>query len=237
MPDKIDKVAESIAVASEQIRQKLIQFFLDEYSQVNDINAAVQKIASTNITELILKDFGLGKELNRAMALYPGIVNDVRKQIGRVDGTMASNLKLVDESYLANHVRDVGGDLTRVLTQSVVSDLSTAQMKQILLDSTTRLRDYQINALVNTTVRDYSSAVFADNAKKFLPDTAKYLYVGPNDGKTREACKCYLGWQEPGGMTMEEINGNPCGVDFVHRGGWNCRHEFSLVFDSVKDKI
>jgi len=209
MPDKIDKIAESIGVASEQIREKLVGFLVSRYGKTGNINQAVQEIASTNITEMILEDFGLGAELNKALSLYPGIVNEVRENIGRVDAIMSSNLRLVDETYLSNHVRDVGVNLTRSLMQSVVSDISPQQMKRVLLDATSSLRDYQINALVNTTVRTYSSSVFADSANKYLPDTARYIYVGPSDGKTREECKCYLNWQNPEGMTIKEIQGNP----------------------------
>jgi len=210
---------------------------VSRYGKTGNINQAVQEIASTNITEMILEDFGLGAELNKALSLYPGIVNEVRENIGRVDAIMSSNLRLVDESYLSNHVRDVGVNLTRSLMQSVVSDISPQQMKRVLLDATTSLRDYQINALVNTTVRTYSSSVFTDSANKYLPDTARYIYVGPSDGKTREECKCYLNWQKPEGMTIKEIQGNPCGIDFRTRGGFNCRHDFQLVFKSVEDDI
>jgi len=233
----IDLLTEQIGIASEQIREKLINYLIDEFQKSGNINQAIQKIASTNITELILNDFGLGKELNKAIALYPGIVNDIREKVGKVDDIMVKNLALVDRSYLINHVRDVGNNLTRGLIQGVVGDLSIKQLRETLLQNTSRLADYQINALTNTTIRTYSSAVFADSAEKFLPNTVRYRYVGPNDGKTRENCKCFLSWQKPEGMTLAEIRSNPCGIDFVYRGGFNCRHDFELVFSSVENEI
>jgi len=236
--DKIDKIAESIGKQSELIRKKYIDFLIDDFTKTGNLNQTISKIASTNITEQILEDFGLGKELNKALALYPSIANEIKDQLGKIDPIMTKNLNRFDESYIFNHVRDVGNNLTRGLAQSVLDNFTPQQFRNYLMQNTTRLADYNINALVNTTLRDYSRSVFADSARKYLPKTARYRYVGPSvQEDTHEGCKIVMSDPQNSGKgyTLDEISSLPVGL--TSGGGFNCRRTFELIFDSVKDDI
>ena len=53
----------------------------------------------------------------------------------------------------------------------------------------------------------------------------KYVYMGPNDNKTRDACQATLGDERQGtGWTMPEIESSQ--TPYIERGGFNCRHRW-----------
>ena len=183
MPDFIDKTAETIAMNSEKIREKIIDYFIDEYKKVTDVNKAMAAITSTSFTDKILTDFGLQKELNKAYPAYAKVVQDTIETIGKVDDVMVKALFNIQQGYIYNHVRDAGVELTNSLSKAVLSNMGEAQIRQELINATTRLSEAQINTLTNTSLRTYGRTVFADSSIKYAPN-AKYRYVGPSgDGK------------------------------------------------------
>jgi hypothetical protein len=99
-------------------------------------------------------------------------------------------------------------------------------LQTYLQDITRELADYQVNALVNTSMRTVSRATFAAGTQD-LPDEAKYVYVGPLDDRTRDVCRNALQGQPDDGYTKAEIRG--LDVDLINGGGWNCRHDWRVV--------
>lgn len=63
----------------------------------------------------------------------------------------------------------------------------------------------------------------------------KYVYVGPADDKTRDACLDTLSDpRQETGWTREEIAESQ--TPFITTGGYNCRHEWHAFVDELKEK-
>ncbi|WP_273071893.1 hypothetical protein [Marinobacter sp.] len=93
-----------------------------------------------------------------------------------------------------------------------------------------------VDELVNVKLKDYRMNVAVDTAIKTFDDTARYqvfkgqdvrwTYFGPNDTRTRDICKQTILNEPAEGYTEEEVNNlkTPFGL----RGGFNCRHSWTL---------
>ena len=229
--DNIDKVATAIGKKSESIRKKIIDVFSRKYAETKDINAALEFITNTSFTDLILNEFGLQKELDKTIPVYEETIKLIKDKLGYIDERLANSLYDIQRGYIYNHVRDVGTELTYTLTKGIIGNFTEKQMAEALTKATTSLADYQINALVNTTVRTFGSTVKAETFNQFGKKW-KYRYEGPRDEKTREVCNEVLDMQAKAGgyFTYEELSTLP--VNLTDRGGFNCRHDFIKVIDN-----
>ena len=198
MSDKIDNIATQIGNASEKIRQRIIETLLKEFNERGTISESLKLITSTSFTESILTEFGLGKELSKAKPIYLDLLNGIQSELGHVNKDIASAFYKIQEGYLYNHVRDVGAELTYALSKGIVSNFTESQMRAELINATKGLANYQIDTLVNTTVRTYGATVKANVFNEFGKDW-KYIYSGPSDEKTREVCDETLKMQSAAG--------------------------------------
>ena len=93
-----------------------------------------------------------------------------------------------------------------------------------------------VDELVNVKLKDYRMNVAVDTAIKTFDDTARYqvfkgqdvrwTYFGVLDERTRDVCRETIRNEPPEGYTEEEVNNlkTPFGL----RGGFNCRHSWTL---------
>tara|TARA_X000001382_G_scaffold64191_1_gene44463 strand:- start:3261 stop:3965 length:705 start_codon:yes stop_codon:yes gene_type:complete len=82
-------------------------------------------------------------------------------------------------------------------------------------------------ALLNDSFARFNRATTAKLFQEF-PEQ-RYVYVGPNDDRTREVCELTLGEVGDEGLTIEEVNSLSTGATFEGGGGFNCRHEWIPV--------
>ena len=62
----------------------------------------------------------------------------------------------------------------------------------------------------------------------------KFVYIGPNDGVTRDACQEALKlFSKPSTRSEIDSAGIPEFDGFVNRGGFNCRHRFIAQGDDI----
>ena len=84
----------------------------------------------------------------------------------------------------------------------------------------------------------YTGITQFDSAQNFQlfqeAEIDKFVYVGPADGRTRDACLNTLGSsQQETGWTMDDINSSE--TPFMTRGGYNCRHEWLPKVKAIED--
>lgn len=61
----------------------------------------------------------------------------------------------------------------------------------------------------------------------------RFVYVGPDDDRTREECAEVLhDPRQATGWTREDIDASP--VSFVGGGGWNCRHDWYPFIEEIE---
>lgn len=83
------------------------------------------------------------------------------------------------------------------------------------------------NTYIRTSIQGLTRLVDKEIQDKYIKDNdiedPKYLYSGVVDGKTRDFCLDHVGKE----YTEDEVMGFP--GSFFSPGGWNCRHELTLV--------
>ena len=136
-------------------------------------------------------------------------------------------LKELDTTTLLGKAQEFSTTLKSELLKGIIAGESSEIITERLQRTVTTLTTAQTRLVVNDSFARFSnSAKF--KAFEDLPET-RYQYVGPNDGKTREACANVLNNpQNAKGFTTAEINGLD-GVGQADRGGFNCRHEWEVV--------
>ena len=114
------------------------------------------------------------------------------------------------------------GKTSAVMRQSIIDGIALGKFPSDVvaeLRDVFRLEERHLETIVNTGFSQYSNAVANITASK-LPDNTKFVYIGANDGKTRERC-------------VDKIQFSPASKkDILARYGnlnneiWNCRHQW-----------
>ena len=133
--------------------------------------------------------------------------------------------------YLADSVKVYA----KALKNAMLRGIATGQSDRVIIES----MKIQFGAGKGITGREAQS-LLGDAFSRFSNSTQakafqefpeqKFIYVGPNDAVTRDACQRVLsGSMSNDGFTAKEINALANGSDFFgisDRGGYNCRHDW-----------
>ena len=127
--------------------------------------------------------------------------------------------------------------LTDLTIEDHIDNLTDDEIIEIFSDVNEEL----IAELMNKVGKNKKGLTFADEDELTLDDLEQpemyFIYVGPDDEKTRPFCKKMLDmdkyWSEKDIETMTDY----LGYDFKeYLGRWNCRHKLQRVFISGKVK-
>jgi len=222
-----DKAAEYFAMQVEQIRKKLINELVEIYKKGGDPAVFAEQMLSANFTEHIIRDLGFADEMNSLFAEYDKIAGGIAKTFGQVSTAAVEQLKTLDSLFFMEHVRDVGEALTRQMVYAVYTRIDEKTLIENLMAATKSLSEEQIGTLVNTSLRTFERGTFAITAEEYAPKDATYIYVGPDDDRTRPECQEMLA---AGELTLEEIESRFPGA-LINGGGWGCRHSWQMVVE------
>jgi len=173
----------------------------------------------------LVNDLGYTKSVDELMASYKGVLQGL-EGIAPVSETVLQALANTDRAFYLGKGTDLANTIKQELTRGALQGLSRETMKAAIAD-VTGFSAPQVKTIIDTSMRVFSRSVTASMADN-LPETAKYIYVGPVDGKTRDIC---LAMVAAGEMTREQIASQFPGA-FIDGGGHNCRHSFRLVTSS-----
>ena len=84
------------------------------------------------------------------------------------------------------------------------------------------LRADQARTLANTALNSFERSVTSEMTR-LDPPTAKYVYQGVVDDKTRDICLAMI---SAGALTKDEVDSHFPGA-FIDGGGFNCRHRWA----------
>jgi len=145
----------------------------------------------------------------------------------KTDPDMIKKKILIEEPELSNTIQQVKSELIQMLMLFGKGGITEWEMAK-RLKNMTNLSSGQANMLINTVLRCFSRAMFAESAKD-MPADSRYYYDGPDDDLLRPECAEVM--HNPKnvaeGFTLAEIADLP--VDFVFGGGFNCRHSWASV--------
>ena len=166
------------------------------------------------------------KEINDLRKLYTAKGLNVTASFTPLTALVQEDLNMFIGQYSA-----YSSTIKQNLIQGVAANTPRAILVGQLTSLTTgNLSTKQAGFLMDETFRRFSSAVtadiFADES-----DTVKWVYEGPIDNRNRDSCGSLMASSgNSEGWTMDEINAGDAHpeIDFVSRGGFNCRHEWIL---------
>ena len=171
--------------------------------------------------------------------------NELFKYARDISGELGIGFKLGEKSLnLLSRVADANlgkilgsrdAIVNSIIDAGLQSEIQKLPFKQVvarLNESVTEL-GRRINTEAFTGISIFDRTVRAeqlDNA-----GITKYVYLGPFDNKTRDACRQVLEspYQETG-WTLDQIRQSS--VDFIGGGGYNCRHEWMAFVEGVAPK-
>lgn len=120
---------------------------------------------------------------------------------------------------------DVIKHLSNDVTDKLINGMATGKFpNEIIKDLDLAMPKHQVTTLVNTSYNQFGNSVtnlLAEN----LPDSTKFIYIGPFDEKTRDECRERI---EKSPMTLKEIRSEYGGLDNLL---WNCRHKWEEMSD------
>lgn len=228
--------------------QQIIDSFLNnietlESSFNNNLENLVKGLSGLSDTQLLnaigqlnlfdeLIEGGFGDALNNLENGYNQMLQDainLANQRGVIVSLGAGlqgleTLKDLQTAELLGRARNHSETLTRLLFQNLYAGTSQKEIIEQLRG--TKLKDYQLNTLVDTSIRTFDDSA---RYKVFEGQDVKFEYLGPLDGKTRPECRETLLNQKSNfsdGFTEKQVLSSK--TPFGLRGGFNCRHQWTV---------
>jgi len=186
-----------------------------------------------------LERMGYNKILIRMQGQYEDEVAQIFSSLGasRMSRIPMDAVRVMDDliafemDYLADSVKVYAKDLKRAMLRGIAtgqSDRVIIESMKIQFGAGKGISGREAQSLLGDAFARFSNSTQAKAFEQF-PEQ-KFIYVGPNDAVTRDACQRVLsGSMSNNGFTLQEINGLANGSDFFgfsDRGGYNCRHDW-----------
>jgi len=189
---------------------------------------------------------GLGAEINKIGAIYGQELRQALKQ-AQIDGLLVDDLVKIDaqtaEAFIRFKVEEVQatiykevGSLRPILLQSIILD-QPFEISQLSETISARAAS-NVKTEMNTGLMMLNRTVTLVQAEE--TGVTEFLYVGPNDAKTRPFCENLLDSRSPPIYTKAEIEGMSNGQGLTvsqAAGGYNCRHHWRPVSEKVKERL
>tara|TARA_Y100000593_G_C4305778_1_gene335663 strand:+ start:1085 stop:1813 length:729 start_codon:yes stop_codon:yes gene_type:complete len=226
LESKADELAKKIDQSYDEVFAALLQLVDGKTSE-----EAIEILAGLDIGQALkLKQ---SAAISRTMASGAvSILENTYTTTAPLTETALRGLLVSVESKLSSRFTDVVGNDMRSI---IVDGISTGKFpNQILKESKERLEELGHSAAnakkeIQTGFNQYSNSVTNSMAEK-APANTKYVYIGANDIKTRDAC-------------VEKINfGAATRKEIIDRFGdmnnevWNCRHKWDELSSSPEDQ-
>ena len=217
---ELDRVAAQMAakysVAQEDIVKSLMEIVKDKTPE-----EATAIISQVDIDEMMkLKMAG-------AFVLYEQGIIKILQNTFTTSLLSESTLR----NILENSKRFVSAEFINkssvIMRQSIIDGIATKKLpSQVVkeLREVFRFEERHLTTIVNTGFSQYSNAI-TNLMSVDYPDNQRYIYIGANDEKTRDACKEKIGFSP---ATKKDIL-NKYGS--LNNEIWNCRHKWEPMSD------
>ena len=219
----------------ENIQQQLID-------KLDNLVVGLGKVTDTELMQIAkqidffaeMETLGFTKLINRVGKTFDDEIARVfaelsERQLGKVSVASIDalrELKNFEMTYLTNGVRQYSDQLKTAMLRGIITGESNIQIMNNINTTFgvgTYISSSETSFLINDAFSRFSNATRAKAFEEF-PEI-KFEYVGTSDDKTRDVCKRAL-QEKP--LTRKQIDALGY-VDFVNRGGYNCRHDWIRV--------
>ncbi len=226
MPDLpfTDAASKAFLVEIDRIRLEAVKLF----SRLKDTLTAEQLqtlLASPRMEIYVMETLGFNKNIDKLMLNYDKILLGTT-QFATINEFTLRALKVVKRAeWVALAKFEIGAIQNEIFNASITGQWNQKTIINNLMTGVqSNLSEGQIETLINTSLSTYERNVTTAMMNE-MPDDQLYIYVGPQDGKTRDICNEMLG---AGPLTKAEIIAR-FGASVLHvGGGFNCRHGWVL---------
>jgi len=220
MADPVDRAAAQLAAAVERITESAVDFILAQGSGLARGDAALL-VSQIDFDNFVLNELGLADDLAKLEASFLATLKDI-EMFAPISDTVLQALIDVNQATFFEYAGTFSSTLKQELTNSVLAGASRQEMLATVR-AAPNISTANAKTLVDTTLRTFGRSVTSAMAE-FVEPGAKYVYIGPQDDKTRPVC---IEMGAAGALTEEQINTRYPGA-FVDGGGFNCRHRWTL---------
>ena len=176
-----------------------------------------------------LVNAGYGEALNNLENGYGELLQDSinlaqARGIAFTTGEGLQGLQTLQELQTADLLGEAQSHstkLTNLIFQNLYNGRSADDVVSLLKE--TKLEDYQLNVAVDTAIKTFDDSA---RYKVFEGQDVRWTYFGVLDDRTRDSCRETIENEPAEGYTEEQVNNlkTPFGL----RGGFNCRHSWTL---------
>jgi hypothetical protein len=242
---KAEAFEADIIAVSRRLKSKINKMLVDfaAQKQVSTVDLEFALELKTQMGKL-LREAGYYISVDDALGQYGTIIRDIHGAYGdvvkgitfsEVDKKIMQELIKTDLSLFNGLARDATDAIYKSMANSLLTPVSiesgVAAVAAALEDSP--LQKYAYTYL-NTAYMDFHRTI--NNITSQNAGFTEYEYVGPDDDKTREFCHEWVGKT----LSIDEVKSlkNDQGGDsFSEGGGYNCRHTWIGVVDSISDAV
>ena len=222
----------------ENIQQQLID-------KLDNLVVGLGRVTDTELMQIAkqidffaeMEALGFTKLMNRVGKTFDDEIARVfaelsKRELGAVSVASIDalrELKNFEMTYLTNGVRQYSDQLKTAMLRGIITGESNIQIMNNI-NSTFGIGTYisssETSFLINDAFARFSNTSRAKAFEQF-PEV-RFQYVGPSTGNIRPACVEAL---KAPPLTREEIDAGRAGigVNFIDRGGYNCRHDWVRV--------
>ena len=222
----------------ENIQQQLID-------KLDNLVIGLGRVTDTELMQIAkqidffaeMETLGFTKLMNRVGKTFDDEIARVfaelsKRELGQVSVASIDalrELKNFEMTYLTNGVRQYSDQLKTAMLRGIITGESNIQIMNNINTTFgvgTYISSSETSFLINDAFSRFSNASRAKAYEQF-PEV-RFQYVGPSTGNIRPACVEAL---KAPPLTREEIDAGRAGVgvNFINRGGYNCRHDWVRV--------
>ena len=218
--NKIDIAGSKIAELIDKARKELI----------TDLTILGKEIANNEQFVAALNDLDIAETLRRkvlkATSSYTVAHREVLESTIQFatlkESTLMGYLTLNQDVFDKTVINTVAAHIRNEVAKGVLAGVPAEFIAEAVASAS--ISTAQIETLVNTTLNSYSRTI-TNTMMDIAPEDTKYHYIGPVDGRTRDAC---IRMVSAGEITRDEIL--KFGADVLTiGGGFNCRHKWEVA--------
>ena len=212
------------------------------FDKLDNVLGGLTRLSDTEVLQLAkqidffaeMEQLGYTQLLSRVSGRYDDEITSIfgelnRRQLAQVPAASVETLRQLKEfelTYLTGQVRQYSDQLKNAMLRGIITGQTNKQIMESLVSGFgvgNFISSSEASFLINDAFSRFSNLTRAKAFEEF--PKIKFQYIGPSDNKTREVCQRAL---QEGPLTREEIDSLGY-IDFVNRGGYNCRHDWVRV--------
>jgi len=225
--------------------EELAKIQQELFDKLDNVLGGLTRLSDTEVLQLAkqidffaeMEQLGYTQLLSRVSGRYDDEIASVfgelnRRQLAQVPAASVETLRQLKEfelTYLTGQVRQYSDQLKNAMLRGIITGQTNKQIMTGLVAGFgvgNFISSSEASFLINDAFARFSSVTRAKAFEEF-PEI-KFQYVGPSTGNIRPACVEAL---KAPPLTREEIDAGKAGigVNFIDRGGYNCRHDWVRV--------